>query len=113
MGSPKGIILEYMKHCKPVGRDADFWKDWNILVEYYEGRMSSRTPSDSPGNLIVNDLISPKTREGEELDYFYGAASVIWAASEYLGYPGVRRSFDILVDACRRARMAHCPLEVS
>lgn len=107
------ILLDYIKTCKPANRDQDFWRDWNRMVEYYEGKKVSPVPWDTPGNIVVNDLIAPQIREGAQLDAFYCAANVIWAAAEYLGYAGVRKSFDILADACYRARLAHIPMEVS
>lgn len=110
---PKAILLNHLRRCKPGKEDPDFWRDWNRIVEYFEGSVVVRSPSDSPGNMIVNDLVTPRSWQGYDLRSLCGAVSVIWAAARYLGYHGVREMFATLSDACRRAVLADCPLEVN
>jgi len=112
LADPRPLLLHHLGRCKASDRDPEYWKAWNRLVEWYNAKAFARGAAGSPEDAFVNDMISPRIREGEDLRSFYAAVSVVGTAAEGLGWPAAKRVCDALVDACRRAVLANCPLEV-
>jgi hypothetical protein len=112
LADPRPLLLRYLGQCKTSDRDPEYWKAWNRLVEWYNAKKFARGIAGSPEEAFVNDMISPRTREGEDLGNFYAAVAVVGTAAERLGWSAAKKVCDALVDACRRAVLAHCPLEV-
>lgn len=109
---PKEVLLNYLKQCKAGGRDPDYWKAYNRFVEWYGARNVPHGAAGSPEEAIVNDIIAPRSRSGDDLRKFYAAIAVIEMAAERLGWPTTKVVCDALIDACRRAILANTPLEV-
>ena len=113
LADPRPLLLHYLGRCKTSDRDPEYWKAWNRLVEWYNAKKFTHGAAGSPEEALVDDMVSPRTREGDDLRNFYAAVSVVGTAAGRLGWPAAEKVCDALVDACRRAILADCPLEIS